>query len=279
MDEFRRENKAQWDERAVLHAASSGYATEEIAADPDRLSTVVDFDRRLLGDIAGLDVVHLQCHIGTDTCSLGKLGARVTGLDFSEPAIESARALAARLGLDARFVVSEFYDAPTALAGETFDLVYTGVGALCWLPDIARWAEVVAGLLRPGGRLYLREGHPILWACDHDRADDLLVISEAYFERDEPTTWDEAGTYVEVPEHTEFVHTRSHEWNHGIGEILTAVLDAGLVIETFEEHRFLDWQPWKLFEPVPERPDNYQLPEHRRDRLPLQYTLIARRPN
>lgn len=278
MDDYLADNRNQWDERASLHVGSAGYNVDDLIRDPDYLSTVVQFDRPYLGDLTGLDVLHLQCHIGTDTWSLGKLGARVTGLDFSERAIEAARDLAGRIGLDARFVVSEFYDTPAALDGQQFDLVYTGVGALCWLRDINRWAEIVAGCIRPGGRLYLREGHPILWASDHDRDDDLLVVSEAYFERTEPTTWDEQGTYVEVPDDTVFEHTRSHEWNHGIGEILTAVLAAGLRIDAFEEHRFLDWQPWALFEPVSDRPDTWQLPEGLRERLPLQYTLIASKP-
>ena len=107
-----------------------------------------------------------------------------------------------------------------------FDLVFTGVGALCWLPDIRRWAGVVADLLRPGGRLFLREGHPMLWTLDDARADGLLVVEYPYFERPEPTIWDEGGTYVQTD--VEFTHTVTHEWNHGLGEIFTALLDDGM---------------------------------------------------
>jgi SAM-dependent methyltransferase len=143
--------------------------------DPAHLSAVVRFDLPRLGEVAGLDAVHLQCHIGTDTISLAKLGASVTGLDFSPSALAQARGLAARAGVDVRFVESELYSAPAAL-GTTYDLVYTGVGALNWLPDIAGWAKVVAAVLRPGGRLHLREGHPMLWSLADKRPDGLLSV-------------------------------------------------------------------------------------------------------
>ncbi len=141
------------------------------------------FDAARLGDIAGLDAVHLQCHIGTDTVSLARLGAKLTGLDFSAPALDEGRRLAEAAGAEIEFVESDLYGAPEALGRERFDLVYTGIGALCWLPDVRRWAEVVASLLRPGGRLFIREGHPMLWALTDPREDGLLVVEYPYFEQ------------------------------------------------------------------------------------------------
>lgn len=279
LDHHARTNRDNWDDRVDAHAASPDYALDRLVDDPGRVSDVVAYDRDRMGDVAGLSLLHLQCHIGTDTVSWGKLGARVTGLDFSEPAIGVARDLAARCGLgDARFVVATVDDAPRALAGESFDVVYTGIGALCWLPDVARWAEVVAGLLAPGGRLFIREGHPVLWAMDWERDDDLLVLGLPYFEQADPTRWDEDGTYVAVPEGTSFDTTVSYDWNHGLGEILSAVLAAGLVVERFEEHREVPWRPFELFEPSSEHPGEYVLPPHRRESAPLTYTLVARRP-
>ena len=274
-DDYTAENRASWDERVPAHVDSPDYAVEALIADPTRLSGVVAFDAEALGDLDGLDAVHLQCHIGTDTVSLARLGARVTGLDFSAPAIEAARTLAARAGVpDAEFVVSDVYDAPSALGGRRFDLVYTGVGALCWLPDIDRWAETVAACLRPGGRLFVREGHPVLWALDDGRDDALLTLRYPYFSHDEPFTVDDPGTYVATE--TTFTHTRSHSWNHGLGEVVTALLAVGLRIERFEEHRFLDWRPWAIFEEDPDRPGTYRLPVGLRDVAPLQYTIVAR---
>jgi SAM-dependent methyltransferase len=273
MDDYRDVNRANWDERAAAHAASPDYAVARFA-DRKFLSEVVRFDRERLGDVAGLDGVHLQCHIGTDTISLARLGARMTGLDFSPSALEQARALAASAGVEAEFVEAELYAAPEALGRERFDLVYTGVGALCWLPDIRRWAEVVASLLRPGGRLFMREGHPVLWALGGPRADGAIAIEHAYFELPEPTVWDEEGTYVETDE--EFTATVTHEWNHGLGEIVTAVLAAGLELTALEEH---DSVPWNA---LPGQMDEigggeYRLSD-RPERLPHTYTLQARRP-
>jgi SAM-dependent methyltransferase len=278
-DEYTRTNRTTWDERVAAHAASPDYAVDRLVGEPDRVSDVVAFDRERIGPVEGASLLHLQCHIGTDTVSWGKLGARVTGLDFSPAALEVARDLAARCGLDdARFVEATVDGAPTALSGETFDVVYTGVGALCWLPDVARWAEVVASLLAPGGRLFLREGHPVLWAMEWERDDDLLVLGLPYFEQAEPSRWDEGGTYVEVPEGTTFSSTVSYDWNHGLGEILSAVLGAGLVIERFEEHREVPWRPFDLFERSSDHPGEWVLPARHRELAPMTYTLVARRP-
>src|SRR5690606_24648129 len=140
---------------------------------------------------------HLQCHIATDTVSLSRLGAEMVGLDFSPASIEEARRWTARSGDQVELVEASVYDAVEALQGRRFDLVFTGIGALIWLPSITRWAEVVADLLEPGGRLFLREGHPVLNTLA-DRPDELLVIEHPYFEQPEPTVWDEPGTYVET---------------------------------------------------------------------------------
>ena len=238
-DDYRAVNRAIWDERAAAHAASPGYSVDRFASDPTHISEVVRFDLPLLGDVSGLRGVHLQCHIGTDTVSLARLGARMTGLDFSKPALEQARALAAAAGAQVRFVESDLYAAPETLAHDTFDLVFTGVGALCWLPDIRRWAHVVATLLAPGGRLFLREGHPMLWTLADPRPDGLVVVEYPYFERPEATVFDSEGTYVETD--VEFEHTTTHEWNHGLGEIVTALLDEGLQLTGLVEHDSVPW--------------------------------------
>ncbi len=273
MTDYRDVNGAFWDDRVAAHAASPGYAVTRFVEDPAYLSEVVRFDLPRLGDIAGLDTVHLQCHIGTDTVSLGRLGARITGLDLSAPAIDQARAFAAAAGVEATFVRAELYDAVETLGGERFDLVYTGVGALGWLPDIRRWAQVVAALLRPGGRLHIREGHPVLWSLADARPDGLLVLDYSYFEQPEPNVWDEAGTYVE----TDVVFTKNvtHEWNHGLGEIVMALLDAGMELTLLEEHQSVPWDA------IPGQMTDIgggemQLKD-RPERLPHAYTLQAKR--
>ncbi len=240
VDDYRNINRANWDERAPAHAASPDYNVQRFIDDPAFIGGVVQFDRPLLGDLSGLRGVHLQCHIGTDTVGLSRLGARMTGLDFSPAAIEQARALVARSGDDVSFVESDVYEAEAALGGEQFDLVFTGIGALCWLPSISCWAATVAALLKPGGRLFIREGHPMLWSLADARPDALLVVDLPYFERDEPTVWKDGGTYVE----TDAVFTAStiHEWNHGLGEIVTALTVEGLQITGLVEHDSVPWE-------------------------------------
>ena len=272
MDEHRAVNRAMWDERAPAHAASPGYAVRQLVDDPNRLSDVVRFDVPRLGDIAGLKGVHLQCHIGTDTLSLTRLGARMTGLDFSPASLEIARRIAAEAGLDIDYVESDVYSAPDVLGRNVFDLAYTGVGALVWLPDIRRWADVVAQLLRPGGRLFLREGHPVLWSLDETRT-DAIAFGYPYFEHPEPLTFDAADTYVETD--AVFSNVESREWNHGLGEIVTALLDAGLRLTMLVEH---DSVPWEGLPGQMRVADGeWRLIEHS-ERVPLSYTLQAEKP-
>lgn len=270
--EHREVNRALWDERAPAHAGSPDYAVDQLVADPGALSDVVRFDLPRLGDIAGTRAVHLQCHIGTDTLSLARLGARVTGLDFSPASISIARGIAARAGVDIEYVESDVYSAASTLGCDGFDLVYTGVGALVWLPDIRRWAETVAALLRPGGRLFLREGHPVLWAVDEQRT-DAIVLGYPYFEHAEPMRFDASETYVDTD--AVFAHTESREWNHGLGEIVTAVLDAGLRLTMLVEHDSVPWDalPGRMHDTDGE----WRLDEHG-ERLPLSYTLQAVKP-
>ena len=273
-EDYRALNKASWDERAPAHAASPGYNLAAFRSDPAYLSDVVRFDLPLLGDITGLRGVHLQCHIGTDTISLARLGARMTGLDFSPAALAQARALNEELGAGVDFVEADVYDAATALPAGGFDLVFTGIGALCWLPSVYRWAEVVATLLKPGGRLFIREGHPMMWALADPLPEGRLELDLPYFEREEPIVWDEGGTYVETD--VEFEHNRTLEWNHGLGEIVTALLDHGLVLETFVEH---DSVPWDAFPGwSEERPGGEHRLKDRPWRLPHSYTISARKP-
>jgi SAM-dependent methyltransferase len=274
-DELAAENLAAWDERAPAHAASPDYHLDDFVADPRYISDVVRFDLPRLGDVGGLRGVHLQCHIGTDTLSLARLGARMTGLDFSPVAIEHARDLAERCGTPAQFVVSDVYAAADVLERGAFDLVFTGIGALCWIPDIRRWAGVVSDLLAPGGRLFLREGHPMLWALADPGESGSLRVEHPYFERPEPTRWEEGGTYVSTD--VEFQHNISYEWNHGLGEIVTALLDQGLQIIGLTEHDSIPWDGLPgLMEPI--GGGELRLID-RPERLPASYTLQATKPN
>jgi SAM-dependent methyltransferase len=266
-------NRSSWDDRAPAHATSPDYAVEQFVADPQFLSEVVRFDLPLLGEVGGLRGVHLQCHIGTDTISLARLGAVMTGLDFSGASIAEATRLSERSGTAVDFVESNVYDALSVLPASGFDLVYTGVGALCWLPEIKPWAAVVAELLRPGGRLFIREGHPMMWAIDETRTDDL-VIGYPYFERPEPIVDEDPGTYVTTD--AVFTENITHSWNHGLGEIVTALLAEGMQLTGLVEHQTIPWDG------LPGQMEQVALNEwqvaDRPWRLACSYTLQAVKP-
>jgi SAM-dependent methyltransferase len=259
------ENKALWDERVAAHAMSELYDLSGVVAGRDDLRPWEDGE---VGSLDGLDVVHLQCHIGTDTVALSRRGARATGLDFSEPALAVAAELARRCGLTIGWVTADVYDAPRVLGGHRFDVVYTGMGALGWLPDLRPWGDVVGRLLRPGGMLYVTEFHPAWLAVVSDGRTVCQHSIDADF-----TRWDEKGGSYAAPEAV-FRHTSTWERVHTISDLLSAVLAAGLHIELFHEFDATPCPcPWLI-----RGPDRlYRFPDGMY-RVPLCYSLRARKP-
>ncbi|MDZ4336397.1 MAG: class I SAM-dependent methyltransferase [Pseudomonas sp.] len=270
MDDSFALNKANWNERAALHAASPDYQTQLFIAAPTHLSEVVRFDLPRLGDISGLRAVHLQCHIGTDTLSLARLGAQMTGLDFSPASLEQAHQLAHACDTRIEFVEASVYDAAKVLDAQSFDLVYTGIGALNWLPQIDDWARNVAALLKPGGRLFLREMHPVLMTLDQDCQDALQMV-HSYFEHSEPQVWNDEYSYVASD--SKLTATTTHEWNHGLGEIITALLRHGMRLTALEEHASIPWEALPGQMSLGE--DGEWRLDSQPERLPLSYTLQA----
>ena len=261
-------NRALWDERVPLHAAGSFYDLDGFRAGADALR---DFERAEVGDVTGRSLLHLQCHMGLDTLSWARHGAaRVVGLDFSAPAVDVARSLAADLGLGqdrAAFVAADVYDAAQAVPDPAYDIVYTGGGALCWLPDIRRWAETAASLVAPGGFLYLAEFHPFTDVLDDETGSRIV---RDYFDRD-AQVYDLPGTYGS--DSTDTVNNRSVEWQHPVGEVVTALAAAGLRIEFLHEH---DVSLFRRFESFEARDGYYRFPAGR-PRIPLMYSLKATR--
>lgn len=274
-------NLARWDESVAIHAASEGY---DLAGYLKGEKTLYAIETSEVGDVSGKTLLHLQCHFGMDTLNWARLGATVTGIDFSPEAIARARHLAVEIGVeDARFIESNVYDAPSVL-DEQFDIVYTGIGALNWLPDIRGWARVAGGYVKSGGFLYLYEGHPMLSSLDEERTDLPFQLKYDYFESSQPIEWDWDQTYTDGPK---LKNTRGYEWNHGLGEIVTALIEAGLRIEFLREHKTLAWQGLPMMEPVEgaaafgtrhQRRVGWQLPEAIRDMVPLMYSVKASRP-
>jgi SAM-dependent methyltransferase len=261
-------NQAWWDERTPIHSASEFYDLAGFVADPEA-THLRPFEVEEVGDVAGRTLVHPQCHFGMDTLSWARRGARVTGLDFSEPAVETARRVAAEIGVEADFVAGNVYDAVELLGGRTFDVVYTGLGALVWLPDMRRWAQVMADLTAPGGLFYLAEFHPITEVF----GDRDLTVKQPYF-HDRPQVWDEPGTYTDFDAPT--TDNVSYQWTHPVGEVVSALIDAGLTIELLHEHDYTLFPRWSFLVHDAES-RQYRMPGDRPS-LPLMYSVRARKP-
>ena len=266
MNEHTEANRRHWDEITPVHAASDFYDVASFEAGKSKLKAI---ELKELGDVRDKSLLHLQCHFGLDTLSWAREGAIVTGIDFSEKGIETARSLAAETGSDARFVVSDVYALPEKLEGQ-FDIVFTSYGALCWLPDIARWAQVAAHFVRPGGTFYIVEFHPIAGVFDDEPDVTDLHVRYPYFPLEEPMRFDDLGTYTDRTAH--FENNTTYEWPHPVSEVLTALIDAGLRIEFLHEFPITSFQFVPFMEPVDDK--MFRLPKHD-GCVPLLYSIRA----
>lgn len=233
MDEYLRANRALWNEWAHINAASEFYHLEEFKSGGIRLNNI---ELQEVGDVAGKSLLHLQCHFGLDTLSWARLGAQVTGVDFSEEAIHLAQNLAGELHLPARFLCTDLYNLDTVLA-EQFDVVFTSYGVLNWLPDIPRWAKIVADRVKQGGFFYIIEFHPFSMVLD-DEADQYR-LRYPYFMKD-AMAFQVQGSYAD--RNASVQASIEYGWNHTLAEIITSLIDAGLTLEFLHEYPFTVYQ-------------------------------------
>ncbi len=266
-------NKALWEAWTAIHAEGSFY---DLAGFREGGIRLTDEEVEAVGDVRGKTLLHLQCHFGIDTLSWARLGATVTGADFSPAAIRLARELAADLDFpEARFVESNLYDLPSNLDGQ-FDVVYTSRGILGWLPDIEGWARVVAHFVKPGGIFYISEIHPIAQAFENEGVEPgELRLAYPYWSHPEPLVFDVQGSYADPT--ADVGEQREHGWDHGLGEIVTALIDAGLTLEWLRESAQLDWGADFLVETAPGS-GRYRLPPEAKGELPLMFSLRACKP-
>ncbi len=267
-----RENLESWDSLAHMHAQGEGaefYRIEQWLAGETKLAP---WEIEEVGSVEDKSLLHMQCHIGTDTLSWAREGAIVTGLDFSPSAIEEASRFADMLGFDdARFIVSRVSDAVEALGGEQFDIIYTGRGALCWLPDLKDWARVCATLLKPGGFLYLEESTPTVNIMDLENGPEgpRLVAKYDLFEQG-PISEVGEGSYANPDWPGE---RTTHCWEYRYDTLFEAIKEAGFRVEQFSERDELFFSPWpELLEPS--RANYWKLKEGQ-VRIPLSFTLRA----
>lgn len=260
-EQWRDLNHAWWEERAPHHA-DSGFYREG--------GGLEDFEWEDIGSVAGLDVIHPQCHIGTDTISLAQGGAMTVGLDFSAAAIEAAPKLAAKYNVAERcdWLVADVYDATAAVGGRTFDLVYTGKGALCWLPDMDRWARVMWALCRAGGRFYVSEFHPSM----DQMHDDSMEFERDYF----PVgggVYVTPGSYAAPDIETE--HNATVDFVHPLSEVVQALLDVGFQLTLMREFPFVVYERWPWM--VSKESGVWEMPEGQLQ-IPMMYSLLLQKP-
>jgi SAM-dependent methyltransferase len=269
---WRATNRAHWDEKVALHLGPRGYNLTSLRAGHGRFNAIEEAE---LWPVAGSRILHLQCHFGADTLKLAQRGATVVGLDFSAPAINAARQLAGELGLAdrARFVHADLYDAPAAIPERAaFDMVFVTWGAIAWLPDIYRWAQIVCHFLKPGGSLYLADAHPAAMVFDDAATlpDGRPGYFAPYFSR-EPVVMEEAHDYAD--ETTTVANATTYTWVHPLGDVISGLLKAGMTLDWLHEH---DAVTWHMFDVLVKGADSlWRWPD--KPWLPLAFSLRATR--
>lgn len=257
-------NQKFWDEVAPVHKNSY-----DIKGLFEKKSLLNSIQMEELGDISGKKVLHLQCHIGTDTLSIALMGADVTGVDFSEESVNIARMLSNDTGIDARFIHSNIYDLKNVL-NEDFDIVYTSEGVLCWLKDLKEWGKIISHYLKPGGFFYIEEGHPFLQIFNNEV--EGLIVSNDYFCNGEPVKWE--SECQDYSDENYIVKNPTHEWTWKISDIINALTDAGLCLEFIHEHNRMFY---KAMPSMKKHEDGYWYLPGYENKIPLVFTIKAKK--
>ncbi|TNE50192.1 MAG: class I SAM-dependent methyltransferase [Bacteroidetes bacterium] len=259
-DQYFEANRRAWNLRTEAHAKSDFY---NLRGWKKGQTSLQEIELRELGDVSGKKLLHLQCHFGQDTLSWARMGAEVTGCDLSDASIETARKLAAETGLDARFIRCNVYDLPQHL-DDKFDIVFTSYGVIGWLPDLDRWAEVIAYFLKDGGVFYMAEFHPVVWMLD----EGMEFIKYPYHNAGVITT-ENSGTYAD---REAAIHYTEYGWNHSLGEVINSLLRQGLKLEFLNEYSY---SPYNCFDKTVKGVDgNYRI-MGLEDKIPMVYSLMA----
>jgi SAM-dependent methyltransferase len=253
-------NKQSWNNRVDTHLTSEFYDVDGFLKGNTSLN---DIELKLLGDVKGKAILHLQCHFGQDSISLARLGARVTGVDLSDKAIDAANELAKKTGNDVKFICCDVYDLPNHLK-EKFDIVFTSYGTIGWLPDMNKWANVISTFLKPNGKFVFVEFHPVVWMYD----DNFEEVKYNYFNVGEIVE-SETGTYADkdAPIKTDYIG-----WNHDLAEVFTSLINSGIEINTFEEY---DYSPYNCFAKTVEfEPKKFRI-AHLENKIPMVYAIAG----
>ncbi len=257
-------NKTLWNKKTEVHIQSEFYDVDNFL---NGKSSLNDIELNLLGDIKGKTILHLQCHFGQDSISLSRLGAEVTGVDFSETAIEKAQQYAHKTNTNTQFICCNVYDLPQHL-NKQFDIVYTSYGTIGWLPDLEKWAQVISHFLKPNGQFIFVEFHPVVWMFDND----FKFIEYHYF-KSQPIIETETGTYADRKAN---VSKTSVSWNHSLSEVLNNLIKQKLNINSFEEY---DYSPYNCFNNTIEYEANKFRIQHLDNKIPMLFSVVATKRN
>ena len=263
MDEQLESNKHLWNTLTPAHLASDFYDVEGFRAGRNQLLPIEVSE---VGDVRGKSLLHLQCHFGLDTLSWARLGALVTGVDFSDRAIEIARSLAAESVLEAQFICSDIYALKGVLDRE-FDIVFTSYGVLCWLPDLEEWARIISHYLKPGGIFYIAEFHPLIYIFKRRSDAAELFISRSYFSRAEPERFQGGCDYASDLKHDLI----SYEWQYSLGKIISSLIGVGLRVQFLHEH---PESPCSWF-PAMKKDPGHRIWRIKGDPIPLTFSIRA----
>jgi SAM-dependent methyltransferase len=256
-------NRDSWNKKTQIHVESDFYDNDSFIRGKSSLNNI---ELQLLGDINGKSILHLQCHFGQDTISLARMGAKATGVDLSDKAIEKAIELTKITKSEAEFICCDVYDLPNHLDAQ-FDIVFTSYGTIGWLPDLNKWAEIVSRYLKPGGQFIFVEFHPVVWMFD----DDFKEVKYRYFNSD-PIIEIEEGTYAD---RDASVKLQTVSWNHGMSEVIEALLSKGLSIKSLKEY---DYSPYNCFNHTIKIASGKYRIKHLDDKIPMVYSIVAMRP-
>ena len=265
-------NLKRWDEVVDIHAKSKFYDLEGFKSGKISLLPI---EVEELGDVSGKSLLHLQCHFGLDTISWARLGAKVTGIDFSEKAIIKARELSKELNIPANFIQTNIYDIPKNIS-EQYDIVFTSYGVLCWLPNLEKWAEIIDLCLKPGGIFYIIESHPFTDMIDYEIKDNLILKYPYTLKNGEPLKYEEDGTYTDVEGEGAILENKTgYEWAHSFSYIINSLLSAGLLIEYVHEF------PYGFFAKHPDMKkdnDGFWRFKTLKQEIPMMFSIKAKKP-
>lgn len=253
-------NKQTWNNKVDVHIASDFYDMDGFLKGK---STLNDIELELLGNVKGKNILHLQCHFGQDTMTFSRMGAKATGVDLSDKAIERAREINEKLNLDVTFICCDIYDAPNHL-NEKFDIVFTSYGTIGWFPNLDKWANVISHFLKPGGKFVMADFHPVVWMFDND----FKEVFYNYFNTEEIIE-NESGTYANRDAE---ISAKTITWNHPTSELLNALIINNLELNSFNE---FDYSPYNCFNQTEEfEPNKFRI-KHLKNKIPMVYSLLA----